>query len=219
MDERHDGGNFPDSVASGLSREQGHAFKNIFSIIIANAEMIGEEVAASGPTRRRLERIVEASRRGEQLVAEIRNPPSPQRPAAVEPLVPPAPEPCPVIEPRLVMVVDDEPDVVEIIRRYLNKEGLGVQGFTDSLQAWDWLQADPFRCDLVITDLDMPQLSGAVLCDQLQSIRPDLPVIMVTGYDRQISSDQMADFGIRAILLKPLDRTGLLGTVRRLLAA
>jgi CheY-like chemotaxis protein len=219
MDEQHEGGIFAEAETSTLNREQRHAMKNIFSIIIANAEMIGEELAASGQMRRRIERIIEASRRGEQLLTANRTLSRQQGHVEGMPASKTAAGPVPAKAQRQVLVVDDEPDVVEIIRRYLNKEGLQVQGFTDSLLAMEWLRCNPLRCDLVITDLDMPQLSGATLCDQLQTIRPGLPVIMVTGYDRRVSDAQVADFGIRALLPKPIDRHNLLDTVRRLMSA
>ena len=110
-----------DAVAtSALCREHGHALKNIFSIIIANAEMIGEELASS-LMHRRLERIIEASRRGEQLVEQIRANSSTTLTIAAEPLTEAA-MPAAPLRGR-VLVVDDEPDVVEIIVRYLSKEG------------------------------------------------------------------------------------------------
>lgn len=206
-----------DSVAtSALCREHGHALKNIFSIIIANAEMIGEELASS-LMRRRLERIIEASRRGEQLVEQIRANSSPTLTITAEPLSAAA-MPAAPLRGR-VLVVDDEPDVVEIIVRYLSKEGLDIVGETDSRKALHRLHgaAEPF--DLVITDLDMPHCSGADLCGHLHALLPQLPVIMVTGYGRSVTQEELNLAGIRELLCKPLNRQQLLATVRRLLPA
>jgi len=201
---------------SRLSREQRHAFKTIFSIIIANAEMIDEDLPAAEPVRRRLERIVAASRRGEQLVQQICNLTTPPAHDEASPAAPASRLAAP---PGRVLVVDDEPDVVEIIRRYLEKEGLSVQGCTDSREALEWLQSNPFQFDLVISDFDMPHLSGVALCERARGLRPDLPVIMVTGYDHRGSGEQFADVEVRALLLKPLDRKDLLNMVRRFLPA
>lgn len=74
MDERIEPMSSQHLESSRLSREQGHELKNIFSIIIANAEMVGEELGATGQVQRRLERIMDACRRGEGLVERIRNP-------------------------------------------------------------------------------------------------------------------------------------------------
>jgi len=201
---------------SRLSREQRHAFKNIFSIIIANAEMIDEDLPAAEPVRRRLERIVAASRRGEQLVQQICNLTTPPAHDEASPAAPASPLAAP---PGRVLVIDDEPDVVEIIRRYLEKEGLSVQGCTDSREALERLQRNPFQFDLVISDFDMPHLSGVALCERARGLRPDLPVIMVTGHDHRGSGEQFADVEVRALLLKPLDRKDLLNMVRRFLPA
>jgi DNA-binding response OmpR family regulator len=99
----------------------------------------------------------------------------------------------------------------------LVKEGFTVRGVSDSKAALEMIRRDPLACDLVITDLDMPLLNGVELCGMLRVIRPELPVIMVTGYDRQVSEEQAADLGIRELLLKPLDRQLLLAAVRRFL--
>jgi CheY-like chemotaxis protein len=199
---------------SRLSREHGHEFANIFSIIIANAEMIGEDPEGIAQVRRRLERIITASRRGEGLVHRIRNSEDPEK--MTEEKIAGA-SPGPVKPSGRVLVVDDEVDVVEIIRRYLLKEGLQVQGVTDSVLALDMLRADPFAYDLVITDLDMPQLTGTELCGKLYEIRPDLPVIMATGYERHVSETPTSASGVKELLLKPLNRDKLLAAIRRLL--
>lgn len=216
MNKRIDAIGLQNEKKSRLTREQGHEFMNIFSIISANAEMVAEELGAAGQLGRRLARIIEACRRGEGLVHRIRNPEfSDSQP--VDDIFETTPSPS---HPSgRVVVVDDESDVVEIISRYLMKEGLRVQGVTDSRQALEMLRADPFCCDLVITDLDMPLLTGTALCEKVHAIRPELPIIIITGYDRHISGTQNSDLGIKHFLLKPLNRGELLTVVRRLLTS
>jgi len=199
---------------SRLNREHGHAFKNIFSIILANAEMIGEALDATGPEQRRLERILEACRRGEELVRHIRNPEYPQADSRQYQT---AWEPGIALPPGRIMVVDDEKDIVEIISRYLLKEGFAVHRFTDSRVAIERVRTNPFAFDLLLTDFDMPFVSGATLCRTVHEVRPGLPVLMVTGYDRHISTEQLSDLGVAELLMKPLDRLALLAAVRRLL--
>jgi CheY-like chemotaxis protein len=199
-----------------LSREHGHALKNIFSIIIANAEMIGDAIDGSSPVNRRLERIIEACRRGEQLVDLIRT--SGPGTAFDTPIRTDPPLSAAKLQGR-VMVVDDEPDVVEIIGRYLSKEGLEIIGQTDSVGALNRLLSDPRPFDLVITDLDMPQCSGADLCKRLHATHPNMPVILITGYGRSVSQEEIAQAGIREMLSKPINRQLLLDSLRRLLSA
>jgi CheY-like chemotaxis protein len=197
---------------SWLCRRHGHALRNIFSIVIANAEMVGEEPGMTPQVQRRLARIVEACRRGEDMVHRIRYPHG-----MIVSTVNQPPSAVTGASSARILVLDDEADVVEIICRYLVKEGFVVRGVSDSKAALEMIRCDPLACDLVITDLDMPLLNGVELCRLLRAIRPELPVIMVTGYDRQVSEEQAADLGIKELLLKPLDRQLLLAAVRRFL--
>lgn len=197
-----------------LTREEGHAFKNIFSIILANAELIQEESRAAAPFQRRLERITEAARRGEELVRRLRNADAGETPC----LRTPAPEPrWQGNGPVQVLVVDDEDDVVEIICRFLRKAEVRVQGTTDPRLALEMVRSHPGDFGLVITDMDMPYLSGAQLCRSIQSLRPELPIMVITGYDRQAGDLPDLGMGIRELLVKPINREQLLASVRRLL--
>jgi CheY-like chemotaxis protein len=214
MSSQTEGKNLLAPEESRLTREHGHAFKNIFSIILANAEMLGETLGASGQEQRRLERILEACHRGEELVRHIRNsadPPADSRQYQT------AWEPGIALPPGRILVVDDEKDIVEIISRYLLKEGFVVHRFTDSRVAAESVRTNPFAFDLLLTDFDMPFVSGATLCRTVHEVRPGLPVLMVTGYDRHISTEQLSDLGVAELLMKPLDRQALLAAVRRLL--
>jgi len=202
------------SADGRLTREHGHALRNIFSTILANAAMVCEELEATGQVHRRLERIMEACHRGEELVHHIRRSGSAQAPSSQ----PQAGEmPGRTMPPGCVLVVDDEKDIVAIISRYLNKDGLAVHGMTDSRLALERVRANPFAFDLLLTDCDMPFLSGPALCRGVHEVRPDLPVLMVTGYDRHISPEHLSDLGVGALLTKPLNRQALLAAVHRLL--
>jgi CheY-like chemotaxis protein len=217
MPQSSDQATIDSAVMSTLNREHRHALKNIFSIIIANAEMIAEDHDRGGQFRRRLERILEASRRGESLIEQIQG-----GNVSITSETADTDRSDPVGDGRLrgrVMVVDDEPDVVEIICRYLSKEGLEIVGQTDSVEALHQLLGDPRPFDLVITDLDMPRCTGADLCSNLHRWYPDLPVILITGYGRSVTPEEIAYAGIREMLSKPINRRLLVSTLRRLLSA
>lgn len=74
--------------------------------------------------------------------------------------------------------------------------------------------ADPTAFDLLITDLTMPQVTGAELATQALAVRPDLPIIMCTGYSEIISEEQAKAIGIREYVLKPLVAQKLAEVVR-----
>jgi CheY-like chemotaxis protein len=75
----------------------------------------------------------------------------------------------------------------------------------------------PDRFDLVITDMTMPRLTGDELAVKLMQIRPDIPIILCTGYNESISKERVKDLGIRAFEKKPLVIRELAVTIRRVM--
>jgi PAS domain S-box-containing protein len=113
-----------------------------------------------------------------------------------------------------ILFVDDEPSLVEIGRDMLQHLGYEVVTFSSSLEALDAFRARPDRFDLVITDMTMPQMTGERLAQALIEIRPDLPVILCTGYSERITEEMASALGIKAFLLKPLSAHDLAKKVR-----
>ena len=81
-----------------------------------------------------------------------------------------------------IMLVDDEPDVASTVRRILLRLGYQVEAFTDPAVAHERFRRDPARFDLLITDMVMPEMNGAQLATAARALRPNLPVVIVTGY-------------------------------------
>jgi CheY-like chemotaxis protein len=75
----------------------------------------------------------------------------------------------------------------------------------------------PEKFDLVITDMTMPQMTGDVLARELISIRPDIPIIICTGYSDRIDTDIANDIGIRELLMKPVVMKDIAQCIRRVL--
>jgi CheY-like chemotaxis protein len=96
--------------------------------------------------------------------------------------------------------------------------GYRVTAYTDSQEALDWFQTDPHAVDLVITDQTMPELSGEALARELHRLRPQLPIILCTGFSHTMTEEHRQGIGIRAVLLKPVARRHLCMTVQSLLA-
>jgi CheY-like chemotaxis protein len=74
--------------------------------------------------------------------------------------------------------------------------------------------AQPERYDLVLTDQTMPRLTGLELAREIRGLRADVPVILYTGYGEEISSEQLAAAGVRALARKPVEPAELLALVR-----
>jgi PAS domain S-box-containing protein len=118
-----------------------------------------------------------------------------------------------------ILLVDDEAALVEIGRLSLERLGYRVVALGDSREALTRFRQAPGEFDLVITDMTMPYLTGDRLAAELLAIRPDLPVILCTGYSAGISKERTQALGIREFVQKPLVIRELADTVRRALDA
>ncbi|MFH1138932.1 MAG: cache domain-containing protein [Pseudomonadota bacterium] len=116
-----------------------------------------------------------------------------------------------------VLTVDDEPSLVELGREMLSRLGYQVAGFSSGPEALAAFRADPSAFDLVLTDQTMPGLTGLELLEEVKKIRPDIPVIICTGFSRQVNRDLAARQGADGFLLKPLDMRTLAVLIRQCL--
>ena len=116
-----------------------------------------------------------------------------------------------------ILYVDDEQALCEIACEMLESLGYQVVGKTSSREAYDCFAANPERFDVVITDMSMPQLTGDKLAYKILELRPDMPIIMCTGYSEHISRADAARLGIREFLMKPYEMGQLAYAVRRMI--
>ena len=103
-----------------------------------------------------------------------------------------------------VLVVDDEESIVGFMTALLENLGCRVTGLTSATAALALFSADPLGIDMVITDQTMPELTGAELARAMLVRRPDLPIILSTGYSNSIDEDSARQIGIRRLLMKPV---------------
>src|SRR5208337_5515933 len=99
-----------------------------------------------------------------------------------------------------ILFVDDEDLLVEMAEGILGRLGYRVLGKTDSVDALRTFAEDPHAFDLVITDHTMPEMTGAVLSQKLKEIRPDIPLILCTGYSETISQEKAESMGIHGFV-------------------
>jgi PAS domain S-box-containing protein len=115
-----------------------------------------------------------------------------------------------------ILLVDDEESILEIETKMLNRLGYSVSACLNSMDAKTYFEESPDSFDLIITDLSMPQMSGDKLALELTQIRPDIPVIICTGYSEQ--ETELSDKpGVRATLTKPILKKELARTIRQVL--
>jgi CheY-like chemotaxis protein len=114
-----------------------------------------------------------------------------------------------------IMVVDDESYLCQMINRLLTGLGYQVSASEHPVQALDLFKNRPQAYDLVITDLTMPKMSGIKLAQKMMKIRPDIPVILITGNGNRISQKRLCDAGVRELLFKPIVKSELAAAIRR----
>ncbi len=110
----------------------------------------------------------------------------------------------PLIGRGRILLVDDEPSIVDWSRQVLLKFGYEVVAFTDSRQALEHFAETPDAFDLVLTDMAMPGLNGLDLSVRLIGIRPDIAIVLCTGFSEGLTEGKMKDAGIRDMIMKPM---------------
>lgn len=116
-----------------------------------------------------------------------------------------------------ILFVDDEIFIVETGCNILRSIGYSVRPVTSSSEALKIFSSQPNDFDLIITDMAMPVLTGKDLAIELLKIRPDIPIILCTGYSSMISKENAKEIGIREFCMKPLSMEQLAKTVRKVL--
>ncbi len=102
-----------------------------------------------------------------------------------------------------VLYVDDEEAIILLMSRLLERQGYRVSGYTDQLEALAAVRANPEQFDLAVTDYNMPGMTGLEVAQALKEIRPDLPVVMASGYITEELRAQAPAAGIRELIYKP----------------
>ena len=116
-----------------------------------------------------------------------------------------------------ILFVDDEESIALINRELIEFLGYTVETATDPVDALALFGNDPNQFDLVVTDMTMPRMNGDKLAKKIMELKPDIPIIMCTGYSEKISEDKAREFGIRKYLEKPLNLYKLAFAIREAL--
>jgi PAS domain S-box-containing protein len=117
-----------------------------------------------------------------------------------------------------ILYVDDEESLVLVTKRRLQQLGYEVTGCADPCEALEIFRANPDKFDAVITDISMPRLPGAELVSAVQRIRPDIPVVMCSGYLRVEDQEAAKRLGVCDLIAKPMDFNELARVLQCVLA-
>jgi signal transduction histidine kinase/ligand-binding sensor domain-containing protein/ActR/RegA family two-component response regulator len=104
-----------------------------------------------------------------------------------------------------IVVVDDEPAVGRVVERALQHYGHVVHVFTSAEAAEAFIRDQPHAVDLLITDQTMPGKTGDLLAEAVHALRPDLPVLILTGFSHRLTPERIAAARAHAVLLKPVE--------------
>ncbi|MBF0288413.1 MAG: response regulator [SAR324 cluster bacterium] len=116
-----------------------------------------------------------------------------------------------------LLIIDDEVTITAVYKEILRDIGYTITVFNDELEALAAFQANPQHFDLVFTDYTMPHLTGDQLSLELLKIRPNIPIVLATGYHSAISESKAKSLGISEFFMKPVDTNKLIQVINRLL--
>ncbi|MEJ5300050.1 MAG: ATP-binding protein [Thermodesulforhabdaceae bacterium] len=118
---------------------------------------------------------------------------------------------------KCILFVDDERSITDLVMLSLTAAGYRVCAFTDPREALNYFQNYGDEVHLVVSDITMPHIRGDVLAKTISSIRPDVPIILCTGYGFAFSSEELKEFGVRELIYKPFSGKQLLDVINRVL--
>ena len=116
-----------------------------------------------------------------------------------------------------ILLIDDEEQIVSMEQQMLENLGYEVTARTDSTEALKEFSEQPQNFDLVITDMTMPHMTGDELAQKLLDIKPDIPVILCTGFNEDITEEKALSMGIQKFVMKPVIKNDLATTIRTVL--
>ncbi|RZB32554.1 MAG: hypothetical protein SRB2_04246 [Desulfobacteraceae bacterium Eth-SRB2] len=116
-----------------------------------------------------------------------------------------------------ILFIDDEESLVKMGNQRLERLGYTVDAMTSPIEALELFRSQPDQFDLVITDLTMPKMTGDKLVKEILNIRPDIPVILCTGFSEKIDEKKANAIGAADYIEKPLDKRDFAFKIRKVL--
>jgi PAS domain S-box-containing protein len=116
-----------------------------------------------------------------------------------------------------ILFIDDEQSIVTIAKQMLERLGYEVDAKMSSIEALELFRSRPAQFDLVITDLTMPKMTGDKLVREILTIRPDIPIILCTGFSEKIDEKIAKEMGAAGYIEKPIDQHDFAFNVRKVL--
>jgi PAS domain S-box-containing protein len=141
----------------------------------------------------------------------------PEQPGPAAPAEPAA-SALPIGSGQRILILDDEPAIGHSLERVLGRLNYRVTALSHAPQAVDWCRDHAAELDLVITDLTMPELSGLQVAGELHRLRPDLPILLASGFTAELNDEKLKAAGILEVLEKPISLPALATLLQRVFA-
>ena len=116
-----------------------------------------------------------------------------------------------------ILFIDDEESLVKIGHQRIGRLGYKIETTTSPIEALALFNSKPEQYDLIITDMAMPQMTGDKLIKEILTIRPDMPIILCTGFSEKIDEERAKKMGVCQYIEKPLDKHDLAVSIRQVL--
>jgi len=116
-----------------------------------------------------------------------------------------------------ILLIDDEQGILEIFAEMLKTLGYKIVTCADSIEALSLFQKSEEHFDLVITDNIMPKMTGIILARKMTELRPDIPIIISTGFDDRTISNDWTETGIKGFIAKPYSMEQIAGLIRKVI--
>ncbi len=113
-----------------------------------------------------------------------------------------------------ILFVDDEPTIVELAKISLEKKGYSVTPFSEPEAALSTFEQNPHAFHVVVTDMSMPGINGLELAKRVRIMRPDLPIVICTGFSK-IDSSEINELGAIELVIKPFTAAELIGAIEK----
>jgi len=116
-----------------------------------------------------------------------------------------------------ILFVDDEIAITNMMQQVLEKLGYSVKTSLNPEEALDLFKSEPDSFDMVITDMTMPQMTGAKFAEKLKEIQSDIPIILCTGHSSLMDEGKAKQSGISSYVMKPITMSKIAKAIRDVL--
>ncbi|MGA1869317.1 MAG: response regulator [bacterium] len=115
-----------------------------------------------------------------------------------------------------ILLIDDEEPILHMLKQMLERMGYSITALTSSSEALEVFRTHMDKYDLIITDQTMPAMTGAQLAEEVIKIRSDIPVILCTGFSEIMDEEQAKSIGIQEYIMKPVVKSEIAHTIRKI---